>query len=260
MSIAKPSFDELAGRVVLVTGGSTGIGAAVARGFAACGARVCVHYNASSAAADAVVGDIAAAGGDAFVEAADLSQPGTAGRLVQSVAARAGRLDVLVNNAGTVFARRPTAEIDDAFYRRVIDLNLTAVFEACRAAIPIFRRQKRGTIINTSSLAARMGGGPGTVIYGAAKAGVSTLTRGLSRELAPDGIRVNAVAPGFIHTALHDRFSPPEVIEAFIKSIPLGRAGFAEDLVGTYLFLACESLSGFITGQTIEVNGGNYMP
>lgn len=251
-----PGFSELAGRSVLVTGASSGIGAAVAHGFAACGARVVLHYNTGEAAALA----FAAQMDGAIALRADLSHPAAAAELVRDAAARAGRIDVLVNNAGGIFGRTPVAEVDAATLRRLIDLNLTATFEACRAVLPIFRAQGSGCVINTTSVAARNGGGPGTVNYAATKGAVSTLTRGLAREWAAEGFRVNAVAPGIIATPLHARHTPPETLEALRQTIPLRRLGTAEECVGAYLFLACESLAGYVTGQVIEVNGGQLMP
>jgi 3-oxoacyl-[acyl-carrier protein] reductase len=251
------AFAELAGRVVLVTGASSGIGAAVARGFAACGARVVVHYHAGEEAARSLADEI---GAGALVEAADLSRPGEAPRLVARVAERAGRLDVVVNNAGALFGRVPFGEISDGLFRQLIDLNVTSVFEACRAALPIFRGQQSGCVINTTSIAARNGGGPGTVAYATSKGAVSTLTRGLAREWAPENFRVNAVAPGIIATPLHDRHTPPDVLETLRQSIPMRRLGTPDDCVGAFLFLACERLSCFVTGQVIEVNGGQLTP
>lgn len=250
------AFDEFRDKVVLVTGSSTGIGAAVAAGFASCGARVIVHANASVAAGEAVVAGIVASGGRARLERADLSKPAEARPLIERVAAAESRLDVLINNAGTIVGRRPTAEVDDEFARHVIDLNFTSLYAACRAAIPIMRRQGGGAIVNTTSIAARMGGGPGTVTYGAAKGAVSSVTRGLAREFAFDRIRVNAVAPGIIRTPLHDKLTPPAVIEAMLGGIPMRRMGEADECVGAFLFLASERLAGYVTGQVVEVSGG----
>lgn len=255
------AFEELSGRRALVTGGSTGIGAAVARGLASCGVNVALHYNASPGPAEAVCDDIRKHGVRADAIRADLSRPDGAQGLVDEVIARFGGLDLVINNAGSIMGRIPTLELSRDTYSAIMDLNLNAVFHICQTAIAHFVKEgTRGTIINTTSLAARNGGGPGTVGYAAAKAGVSTLTRGLAKEFAPHGIRVNAVAPGFIATPLHDRHTPAGTMEAFEKSIPMARIGVPEDCVGTYLFLACESLSGYVTGQTIEVNGGIMMP
>lgn len=252
---AKP-FEEFRDKVVLVTGASTGIGAAVAKGFGTCGARVIVHANASVAAGEAVVAAIIAEGGIARLAQADLSSAKAARRLIEEVLSAEGRIDVLVNNAGTIVGRKRLTEIDDDFADHVMDLNFTSLYAAIRAVVPAMRRQGGGVIINTTSIAARMGGGPGTVSYGAAKGAVASLTRGVARELAADHIRVNAVAPGLIDTPLHDKLTPPEVIEAMLPSVPMRRLGSPEECVGTYLFLASERLSGYITGQIVEISGG----
>ncbi len=260
MGVWRDAFSDLAGRGALVTGGSTGIGAALCLALADCGMAVAIHCNASRDAAEVLRARITAAAGTAIVVQGDVAADGVAAAVVEEAAARLGRLDLLVNNAGSILGRVPTTEVTPAFYRQVIDLNLNAVFASCQAAIPLMRRQGGGAIINTTSLAARMGGGPGTIGYAAAKAGVATMTRGLARELAPDNIRVNAVAPGFIQTPLHDRHTDPKMLEDFLPSIPLGRIGAPDDCVGAYLFLASERLAGYVTGQTLEVNGGILMP
>ncbi len=253
-------LEDLKGKRVLVTGASTGIGAAVARGFAAAGARVAVHYHASASEAEAVVAEIGGAGGSALALEADLGGRSGAAELVEEAAARLGGLDVLVNNAGALLRRAPLGEIDDALFDRVLDLNVRSVVMASQAAVPHLKKAGGGSIINTSSVAARNGGGPGSALYGGAKAFVSNVTRNMARELAPQGIRVNAVAPGVIMTPFHERYSSPELLEQMRRSIPMGRIGKAEDCVGAYLFLASPALSGYVTGQTIEVNGGQIMP
>jgi 3-oxoacyl-[acyl-carrier protein] reductase len=251
---------DLAGKAVLVTGASTGIGAALAKALGRQGARVVVHYHRSEAEAQEVAAAIADAGAEAWAVAGDVSDAATAGRVVAQAAERFGRLDGLVNNAGALIKRTPIEEVTDELYDTVLDLNVRSVVAACRAAIPVMRRQGGGAIVNTSSIAARNGGGPGSGLYASSKAFVSNLTRGLAKELAKDRIRVNAVAPGVILTPFHERFTTPEQMKAQVASIPMGRAGAAEDCVGAYLFLLSEALSGYVTGQILEVNGGQLMP
>lgn len=254
-----PTIPDLAGKAVLVTGASTGIGAAVALAFAAQGCRVGLHYNASREAAEALARLIEDGGGSVHLVRGDASVSAEIERVVDETATAFGRLDGLVNNAGGMVARMPYAEITDDYYDRVMDLNARSVVTACRAAIPHLKRQG-GFIINTTSIAARHGGSGGAGLYGSAKAFVSNVTRGLAKELIPFGIRVNAVAPGVIETPFHERYSTPEQLAAQKAVIPQGRLGTAEDCVGAYLFLASERLSPYVIGQVIEVNGGQLMP
>jgi 3-oxoacyl-[acyl-carrier protein] reductase len=219
-----------------------------------------VHFNENRAGAEAVSADIRKAGGKADIIGGDVSDAKVAERLIDEAAERLGGLDILVNNAGSMFGRTPIAKASDEQYRLVVELNIGGVFFACRRAAALLQEQRAGTIINTTSVAARSGGGDGAGLYGSAKAFVSTLTRVLAKELAPYGVRVNAVAPGVIATNFHEKFSTPEQLAAAVKGIPLGRLGTAEDCVGAFEFLADETMSGYITGQVIEVNGGQLMP
>jgi 3-oxoacyl-[acyl-carrier protein] reductase len=251
---------DLEGKAFLVTGASTGIGAAVARALGRQGARVAVHYRRSEAEAWAVADDVTAAGAEAWLVAGDLGDPRAVEAVVAGAGERFGRLDGLVNNAGALVRRAPIEEVTDELYDEVLDLNVRSVVVACRAAVPWLRRQGGGVIVNTSSVAARNGGGPGSGLYASAKAFVSNLTRGLAKELVGDRIRVNAMAPGVIATPFHERFSTPEQVAGMVAAIPTGRAGTAEDCAGAYLFLCSDLLSGYVTGQVIEVNGGLLMP
>jgi 3-oxoacyl-[acyl-carrier protein] reductase len=251
---------DLKDKVVLVTGGSTGIGAAVARAFGAAGSSVIVHFHASEAAAHEVVSGIEGSGGHAHALRADATKPEQLVGLVKSTIDRYGRLDVLINNVGDLVRRCPIADSTEELFDAVIDLNVRSVVTTSRAAIPQFRAQGGGAIINTTSIAARNGGGPGSVLYASAKAFVSTLTRGLAKELAADRVRVNAVAPGVIITPLQARHTSEAQLEAFRAAVPLGRLGTADECVGAFLYLASSAMSGYVTGQILEVNGGQLMP
>jgi len=251
---------DLKDKVVLITGASTGIGAAVAQAFGAEGSTVVVHYHASEAAAHAVVAAIEAGGGHAHALRADATRPEQLVELVKSTVDRYGRLDVLINNVGDLVQRCPIADSTEELFDAVVDLNVRSVVTASRAAIAQFRAQGSGAIINTTSIAARNGGGPGSVLYASSKAFVSTFTRGLAKELAKDNIRVNGVAPGVIITPLQARHTSEAQLEAFRAAIPMGRLGSAEECTGAYLYLASNALSGYVTGQILEVNGGQLMP
>jgi 3-oxoacyl-[acyl-carrier protein] reductase len=247
-------------QVILLTGASTGIGAALARAFGEAGASVVVHYNASPDEAQAVAADIESAGGKALLVQADVTDQEQVKSLFNQTMERFGRIDLLINNAGGLLKRVPTDEIPDELYERVMNLNMTSLFQLCRLVVPVMKKQGKGNIINVTSIAARVGGVGGSIIYGASKGAVSTFTRGLARELAPDNIRVNALSPGVILTPFHERYSTPERIAGIVATIPMGRAGVAEDCVGAVFFLASDKMSAYVTGQIIEVNGGQLMP
>ena len=170
-----------------------------------------------------------------------------------------GGLDVLINNAGGLGERRPLIEIDDQLFDFVYDLNVRAVLAASTAAVPHFEKRGGGNIINVGSIAGIDGGGSGASLYSSAKAAVHNLTRHLANDLAAKNIRVNTVAPGAIATPFHAR-TPPARMDAMREATAMGRVGVAEDCVGSFLFLASNELSGYITGNMIHVNGGMYMP
>lgn len=250
-------FDD---QVVVITGASTGIGAALARAFGAAGAKVVAHYNASSDAAQAVAEEIKTAGGQATLMQADVRDAAQLHSMIAAVVEQFGRIDILINNAGGLIKRVPVAEAPDELYREIIDLNLTSVVQACRQVIPTMQRQGRGNIINVTSIAARNGGGGGSVLYATSKGAVSTFTRGLAKEVVGHNIRVNAIAPGVILTPFHERYTRQEQMETMIGTIPMGRAGTPEECVGAAFFLASDAMSSYVTGQIIEVNGGQLMP
>jgi 3-oxoacyl-[acyl-carrier protein] reductase len=257
--MSKLTLPDLAGKAVLITGGSTGIGAALARAFAAQGSLVSINYFSSEAAAKDLLKEIEAAGGKAMVVRGDVTKPADCADIVAKTAERFGRLDGLINNAGLMLGRVSSLEADEAHVEAVIALNVRSVITVTRFAKPWLARQG-GFVINTTSIAARNGGAGGAVLYAAAKGFVSTLTRGQAKELIAEKIRVNGVAPGVIATPFHDRYSNAEAMEAMRKTIPMGRVGTPEECVGAYLFLASEAMSGYVIGQIIEVNGGQLMP
>ena len=252
--------NDLAGKVVFITGASTGIGAAAARAFGRAGCRLVVHCNASREAAQALVNELHAAGTTADLLQGDVTVEGTPARLVGEALALHGRIDVLVNNAGGMVGRSRIEAYTDAYLHQVLALNVTQVAMFMQAVVPSMRARKSGNIINVGSVAARLGGGAGAVVYAGAKGFISTATRGWAKELVGDGIRVNAVSPGVIETPFHERYSTAEQLKAMQAMIPMNRLGSADECSGAFLYLASDALSGYVTGQIIEVNGGQFMP
>lgn len=251
---------DLAGKTALITGSSTGIGATIARAFAAQGVKVALHGHGHMDEAEAVAKDIRSKGGHAYVLQADIRYADQCTRLVHDAQAQLGSLDILINNAGGVVNRIPIRDADDALYEQVVDLNARSVFACSRAALPFMEAKGGGVIISTTSLAARNGGGGRSVLYAASKAFVSTFTRGLAKEVARFNIRVNAVAPGVIDKPNQSWVTPQHQIEASIKATPMRRTGTLDECIGAYLYLASNEMSSFVTGQIIEVNGGMLMP
>ena len=247
------------GSVAVVTGGEGGIGRATAMELAARGADVAVLYFRDQAGAEDVACEIRKLGRRAAVHQADLTKSAEVKAAFTAVAADFGRVDVLVNNAGDIIGRQPLVEMTETFFHQVLDVNVLTTFLCCQAVAPGMIARKRGAIVNLASLAAHNGGGPGASIYAAAKAAVMTLTKAYAKELAPHGIRVNAVSPGLIGgTNFHGRHTSKEAFEGMVKSIPLGRAGEPADVARVIAFL-CGDDAGYLTGETIEINGGMFM-
>lgn len=249
--IAAAAEGKLAGRTAIVTGGGRDIGLAVARKLASEGAAVAINYRSSGAGADAAVAEIEAAGGRAFAMRGDLTDPAAVEALVSRAAADLGGIDVLVNNAGGLIARKTVAEMPLEHWRAVMDLNLTSTFLMVRACLP---HMDEGTIVNLASQAGRDGGGPGAIAYATAKGAVMTMTRGLAKELGPR-IRVNALCPGMIDTDFHNVHTPDAGRRGFEAAAPMKRQGHVDDAANLVLFLASAE-SAFITGTNVDLNGG----
>jgi len=250
-------MNDLKGQAVLITGASSGIGAGCARAFGALGARVAVHYNTAKSAAEIVVKDIQESGGEAFALQGDLKHSSQCERVVSEAAARWGKIDVLINNAGSMVQRVSIIELTDETFNEVIDLNVRSMMMCSKYAVE--HMKNGGSIINLTSIAAHTGGGPGALMYAASKGFISVATKGLARDLVNLNIRVNAVSPGVIQTPLHDKFSTPQHLEVMRQGIPMGRLGAVDECTGAFIYLASWQMSSYVTGQVLEVNGGQYM-
>jgi 3-oxoacyl-[acyl-carrier protein] reductase len=249
---------DLTGAVALVTGASSGIGAATAETLAELGARVAIGYNRNQKGAEETRDRIVAAGGAAIVLAADVRRAAEIRGLVERTVAGLGPIDILVNNAGSLVARRGIRDITEDQIDEIVALNLKSAILASQAvAQPMIDRQ-RGAIVNVVSIAGHTGGGPGAGVYAAAKAALTAYTKSLAKELAPHGVRVNAVSPGVIDTPFHEMFSTPEMMQSFVSTIPLGRVGTAVECANVVAFLVSDAAS-YIVGETVEVNGGQLM-
>lgn len=245
----------LTDRVAIVTGGASGIGRGISEALASCGVRVLLTYYTSDDGARETVAAIAAADGEAHATRADLTQPEEAKRVVAEAVERFGRLDVLVANSGGLVRRSSVQDCPLDLWTEALAVNLTSTFLTCQAALPELARHGQGAIVTVGSLAGHDGGGAGSTHYATAKGGVMTFTKGLAKEAAPLGVRVNSVAPGLIDTQFHDRFSTTEGRALTVGRTPLAREGVPADVAAAVVFLA-SPLAGFITGETIEVNGG----
>ncbi|AGI25220.1 SDR family oxidoreductase [Pseudomonas sp. MT3] len=245
-------------QVMLITGASRGIGAATALLAAERGFTVALNYRREREAAEALVARITAAGGTAQAFAADVANEADVLRLFHEVDDAFGRLDVLVNNAGILERQMRLEDMDVARLQRVFAVNVTGTFLCCREAVKRMARRhggNGGSIVNVSSMASRLGSPNEYIDYAAAKGAVDSLTIGLAREVAGEGIRVNAVRPGLIRTEIHASGGEPGRVERLQSAIPLGRGGEAEEVARSILFLASEE-SSYSTGGFIDVSGG----
>jgi len=247
------------GKVIAITGASEGIGAELARQLAGKGVWLALAAR-NIEKLEAVAADCRAQGVETSLVGGDVMQMANVKRIAAEALAAFGRIDVLINNAGGLIARTKIEEYTDDYLQKVLALNVTQVAMFMHEVIPSMRRQKHGNVINVTSIAARHGGGAGAIIYAGAKGFISTATRGWAKEVVGDGIRVNAVSPGVITTPFHERYTTAEQLKAMQATIPMNRLGAADECAGTFVYLASDAMSGYVTGQVIEVNGGQYMP
>lgn len=248
---------DFTGKVVLVTGGSSGIGRATAEFFGRCGASVAISYLKNQAGAEAAISAIGDTG-RAIAVKADVIHTSEIRDLVSEVENRLGAVDVLVNNAGSLVERLRTLELTEERWDEVMDLNAKSGFFCAQQVIPKMLEKGSGVIVNVTSIAGRNGGALGSIHYSSAKAAMLTMTKGLAKEFASQGIRVNAVSPGVIDTPYHETFTTPEVMQNLRNAIPMGREGRPDEVASVIAFLASDAAS-YLCGETIEINGGLLM-
>jgi len=251
-------MNKLSGKNVLITAGAQGIGESITKHFIASGANVAIHYFSSETIANQLVEEAQNKGQKAIAIAGDLTKEEDANALVEKTVAALGSLDILINNTGSLVARKLLDEMETDFWHKVMDINLTSMLFVTRAASPHLTKNEYSSIVNLASLAGRKGGHPGSLVYSTSKGAVLTFTRALASELGAKGVKVNAVAPGLIlGTAFHNTHTTKESAAATTASIPIGRAGNADDVARAVIYLASE-YDGFITGATLDINGGVY--
>jgi 3-oxoacyl-[acyl-carrier protein] reductase len=247
---------RLKDKVAIVTGGGRDIGRDVSRVLAREGAKVVINFANDEASAAETLESVRAAGGEAIVHRADVTTAAGVDSLVAAAKAAYGEeIHILVNLAGGMVERRPLADIDEAFFDKVMTLNLKSAYLMTRAVAPLM--PEGSSIINFSSQAGRDGGGPGASIYATSKGAVMTFTRSMAKELGPRGVRVNSLCPGMIATSFHDIFTKPEVRTTVAGNTPLRRQGRPEEVAETVAYLASDA-AAFVTGVNLDINGGMF--
>lgn len=246
---------DLKGKIAIVTGAGSGIGKAAAIALARNGAAVVVNYLTNEQGAAETVAEIQEMRRNALALRADVTRRADVLRMVAETLDNFGKIDILINNAGSIVKLMRIDDCTDDVWDQIIDVNLKSVFLCSQAVLPYMKEQRSGRIINISSLAAQFGGRGGSLPYAAAKAAVNSLTKGLASELGSFNVTVNAIAPGIILTPFHDQFSRPDRLQDVINATPLQRAGSPEEVAELIAFLSSEE-AGFITGEVIGIDGG----
>lgn len=249
---------DFSSKIVFVTGASSGIGRATAELFGSLGANVAINYLRNEAGANEVVKTIAASGNRAVAVQADFTKMADVRAAVERVQSELGTIDILINNAGSLVERLRTLELTEERWDEVFALNTKSAFFAAQAVIPKMLEKGAGVIVNVTSVAGRNGGALGSIHYSSAKGAMTTMTKGLAKEFAAQGIRINGVSPGVIDTPFHETFSTPEAMKNFANIIPQGRVGKSAEVAGVIAFLASDAAS-YLAGETIEINGGMLM-
>lgn len=250
---------ELDGRSALVTGASKGIGSATAVALAEAGCeRLWLHYASDRAGAEATAARAESHGASVVLMQADLTTREGIFEFTRQVESKAGEIDLLVNNAGHLIARATLADFSEELYDRVMNLNTKSLWFVSQVVARTMIARRKGVIVNVSSIAARHGGGIGATVYAAAKGAVSAMTKGMAKELAPHGIRVNAISPGTVDNDFHAKYSTREVLDSVARATPQGRLSTNEDMAEVIVFL-CSTAAANVVGQTIEINGGAYL-
>lgn len=250
--------NKLTDKNVLITAGAQGIGESITKHFIDSGANVAIHYFSSVDTANQLVEYATKKGQKAVAIKGDLTKEDDANAMVEKTVEAFGGLDILINNAGSLVARRMLNEMEAKFWHKVMDINLTSMMFVTKAAAPYLAKNDNSSIVNLASLAGRKGGHPGSLVYSTSKGAILTFTRALSTELGAQGTRVNAVSPGLIlGTSFHNTHTTKESADETTAGIPIQRAGNAADVARAVLYLASE-YDGFITGATLDINGGVY--
>ncbi len=249
----------ITGKTAIVTGASRGIGAATCKMLAREGAkRIVVHYHSYREGAEALAKELESMGAEVVLIGADLgTQEGIAG-FILALHEKAPGAQILINNAGHLVKRAKMPEFTSDLWDEVMNLNAKSVYFISQAVAPAMAAAGGGAIINLSSIAARNGGGPGATIYAASKAAVACITKGMAKELAPQGIRVNAVSPGTVDNYFHEKYSSRQMLDGVVAQTPAGKLGTNEEIADCIQFLLSDG-AAYIIGQTIEINGGMYM-